>query len=103
MSLARNYTRRSRNALLDVQSGHLRQGVPDILWTTRFLVDCAPFSNVYADFFWFDRDFDGQVTQQELDAHFNREHPTMGAASAGDEGTPAVQRQITSRADHITD
>jgi Ca2+-binding EF-hand superfamily protein len=26
------------------------------------------FSNVYADFFWFDRDFDGQVTQKELDA-----------------------------------
>ncbi len=38
-----------RNALLDVQSGNLRQGVPDILWTTRFLVDCAQFSNVYAE------------------------------------------------------
>ena len=38
-----------RNALLDVQSGNIRQGVPDILWTTRFLVDCAPFPNVYAE------------------------------------------------------
>jgi len=38
-----------RNALLDVQSGNTRQGVPDILWTTRFLVDAAPFPNVYAE------------------------------------------------------
>ena len=38
-----------RNALLDVQSGNIRQGVPDILWTTRFFVDCAQFSNVYAE------------------------------------------------------
>lgn len=38
-----------RNALLDVQSGNTRQGVPDILWTTRFLVDCASFPNVYAE------------------------------------------------------
>jgi hypothetical protein len=38
-----------RNALLDVQSGNLRQGVPDILWTTRFLVDSAPYPNVYAE------------------------------------------------------
>jgi hypothetical protein len=38
-----------RNALLDVQSGNTRQGVPDILWTTRFLVDSAPYPNVYAE------------------------------------------------------
>ena len=38
-----------RNALLDVQSGNTRQGVPDILWTTRFFVDCAQFPNVYAE------------------------------------------------------
>jgi hypothetical protein len=38
-----------RNALLDVQSGNTRQGVPDILWTTRFLVDAAPFPNVFAE------------------------------------------------------
>jgi hypothetical protein len=38
-----------RNALLDVQSGNTRSGVPDILWTTRFLVDSAPYPNVYAE------------------------------------------------------
>ena len=38
-----------RNALLDVQSGNTRAGVPDILWTTRFLVDSAPYPNVYAE------------------------------------------------------
>ncbi|HEY7724823.1 MAG TPA: amidohydrolase family protein [Anaeromyxobacteraceae bacterium] len=38
-----------RNALLDVQSGNTRSGVPDILWTTRFLVDAAPYPNVYAE------------------------------------------------------
>jgi len=38
-----------RNALLDVQSGNTRMGVPDILWTTRFLVDSAKYSNVYSE------------------------------------------------------
>ena len=37
------------DALNDVGSGRLRQGVPDILWTTQFAVDCAPFPNVYAE------------------------------------------------------
>jgi predicted TIM-barrel fold metal-dependent hydrolase len=37
------------DALNDVQSGRLRQGVPDILWTTQFAVDCAQFPNVYAE------------------------------------------------------
>jgi hypothetical protein len=44
-----------RNALLDVQSGNMRAGgdggppVPDILWTTRFLVTSAPYRNVYSE------------------------------------------------------
>jgi len=38
-----------RNALLDVQSGNTRMGVPDILWTTRFFVESAKFSNVYSE------------------------------------------------------
>ncbi|MGZ6124576.1 MAG: amidohydrolase family protein [Myxococcales bacterium] len=44
-----------RNALLDVQSGNVRAGgdggppVPDILWTTRFLVSSAPYRNVYSE------------------------------------------------------
>ena len=38
-----------RNALLDVQSGNTRSGVPDILWTTRFLVDSASYKNVYSE------------------------------------------------------
>jgi len=37
------------NALDDVQSGQLREGVPDILWTTQFAVDSAPYKNVYAE------------------------------------------------------
>jgi predicted TIM-barrel fold metal-dependent hydrolase len=37
------------DALNDVKSGRLRQGVPDILWTTQFAVDCAQFPNVYAE------------------------------------------------------
>jgi uncharacterized protein len=37
------------NALNDVRSGRLREGVPDILWTTQFAVDSAPFGNVYAE------------------------------------------------------
>jgi predicted TIM-barrel fold metal-dependent hydrolase len=37
------------DALNDVRSGRLRQGVPDILWTTQFAVDCAAFPNVYAE------------------------------------------------------
>ncbi len=37
------------NAVNDVRSGRLREGVPDILWSTEFAVDCSPFRNVYAD------------------------------------------------------
>ncbi len=37
------------NALEDVKSGRLRDGVPDILWCTEFAVDCARFPNVYAE------------------------------------------------------
>jgi len=37
------------DALNDVRSGRLRNGVPDILWTTQFAVDSAPFPNVYAE------------------------------------------------------
>ena len=37
------------NALEDVKSGRLRDGVPDILWCTEFAVDCAQFPNVYAE------------------------------------------------------
>ena len=38
-----------QNALNDVKSGNLREGVPDILWTTEFAVLAAPFPNVYAE------------------------------------------------------
>ncbi len=44
-----------RNALLDVQSGRVRDGgdggpaVPDILWTTRFFVSSRPYRNVYSE------------------------------------------------------
>jgi hypothetical protein len=44
-----------RDALLDVRSGRTLPGgdggppVPDILWTTRFLVTSAPYRNVYAE------------------------------------------------------
>ncbi|HYY60551.1 MAG TPA: amidohydrolase family protein [Burkholderiales bacterium] len=37
------------NALNDIRSGVLREGVPDILWTTEMAVLAAPFSNVYAE------------------------------------------------------
>jgi predicted TIM-barrel fold metal-dependent hydrolase len=37
------------NALNDVKSGRLRDGVPDILWSTEFAVNCAQFPNVYAE------------------------------------------------------
>jgi hypothetical protein len=37
------------NALNDVRAGRLRAGVPDILWTTQFAVDSAPYRNVYAE------------------------------------------------------
>jgi predicted TIM-barrel fold metal-dependent hydrolase len=37
------------NALNDVRSGQLRAGVPDILWTTQFAVDSAPYRNIYAE------------------------------------------------------
>jgi hypothetical protein len=37
------------NALTDVKSGRLRNGVPDIYWTTQFLADSAQYSNVYAE------------------------------------------------------
>lgn len=33
----------------EVQSGKLREGVPDILWTTEMAVLSAPFRNVYAE------------------------------------------------------
>ena len=37
------------NALTDVKSGKLRDGVPDIIWTTQFLQESANLSNVYAE------------------------------------------------------
>ena len=37
------------NALEDVNSGRLREGVPDILWTTQFAIESAPYKNVYAE------------------------------------------------------
>lgn len=37
------------NALNEVQSGALRDGVPDILWTTEFAQLAAPHPNVYAE------------------------------------------------------
>jgi uncharacterized protein len=37
------------NALNDVNSGVLREGVPDILWTTEMAVLAAPLANVYAE------------------------------------------------------
>ncbi len=37
------------NALEDVRSGRLRDGVPDILWSTEFAINCARFPNVYAE------------------------------------------------------
>jgi uncharacterized protein len=37
------------DAMNDVRSGRLRQGVPDILWTTQFAIDAAPYPNVYAE------------------------------------------------------
>jgi hypothetical protein len=37
------------NALNDVNSGRLRDGVPDILWTTQFAIESAPYRNVYAE------------------------------------------------------
>lgn len=36
-------------ALEEVQSGQLRDGVPDISWTTEFAQLAAPFPNVYAE------------------------------------------------------
>ena len=37
------------DAFEDVKSGRLREGVPDILWTTQFAVESAPYKNVYAE------------------------------------------------------
>ena len=37
------------DALQEVQSGQLREGVPDISWTTEYATLVAPFSNVYAE------------------------------------------------------
>jgi uncharacterized protein len=37
------------NALNEVNSGVLREGVPDISWTTEMAVLAAPFRNVYAE------------------------------------------------------
>jgi uncharacterized protein len=37
------------NALTDVKSGNLRDGVPDILWSTRFFVNHRQYSNVISE------------------------------------------------------
>jgi hypothetical protein len=37
------------NALQDVRSGRLRDGVPDIAWTTEFAILARPYRNVYAE------------------------------------------------------
>ncbi len=37
------------NALTDVKSGRLRNGVPDIIWTTQFLQESANLPNVYSE------------------------------------------------------
>jgi uncharacterized protein len=39
----------SLNALNDINSGRLRDGVPDILWSTEFAINCAKFKNVYTE------------------------------------------------------
>jgi Ca2+-binding EF-hand superfamily protein len=52
------------------------------------------FTNIYADFFWFDKDFDGQVTQKELDgiAHPWEKHLVDHLVSAFDlNGDEALQ------------
>jgi predicted TIM-barrel fold metal-dependent hydrolase len=36
-------------SLQDIRSGRLREGVPDISWTTAFAQAAAPFPNVYAE------------------------------------------------------
>lgn len=38
-----------RPALDEIESGQLREGVPDISWTTEYATLVAPFSNVYAE------------------------------------------------------
>ncbi len=37
------------NALNDIRSGRTLEGVPEILWCTKFFVDSAPYRNVYAE------------------------------------------------------
>jgi hypothetical protein len=37
------------NALNDVKSGNLRNGVPNIIWTTQFLQESAQIPNVYSE------------------------------------------------------
>ena len=37
------------DSLREVESGRLREGVPDISWTTEYATLVAPFSNVYAE------------------------------------------------------
>jgi predicted TIM-barrel fold metal-dependent hydrolase len=37
------------DSLRDVQSGKLREGVPDIRWTTEYATLAAPFKNTYAE------------------------------------------------------
>ena len=37
------------NALKDVKSGNLRNGVPDIIWTTQFLQESAHLPNVFSE------------------------------------------------------
>ena len=36
-------------SLEEVRSGQLREGVPDIRWTTEYAVLAAPFKNIYAE------------------------------------------------------
>jgi hypothetical protein len=37
------------DSLQEVKSGKLREGVPDISWTTEYAILCAPYRNVYAE------------------------------------------------------
>jgi hypothetical protein len=38
------------DAFEEVKSGKLREGVPDISWTTEYATLVAPFPNTYAEF-----------------------------------------------------
>jgi len=37
------------DALSEIQSGKLREGVPDISWTTEYAIIVSPYTNVYAE------------------------------------------------------